>query len=177
MQHYQTNTFVSSDLDVSSIYYLRGQVINGVFTIYTTKGSDVDNIPGSKLGTVNGLSGGGFDSTVLDILFARIVTSTVGTVPTVTTLSNTADLYNILTLIGTVVSANSNSTYVIYNVELNWARNYIHSIAIKRSNNTGTQPDTDISIPDDIGDRYDVNFNMIIDYVHNAEIYLTLKGI
>lgn len=86
---YQTPAFTSADLAISTTYYLRGQIDgNGALVLYTTKGSDGDSIPSSLKGTINGASGGGFDSTVFDILLAKIVTGTSGTVPTVTAYRN-----------------------------------------------------------------------------------------
>ena len=85
---FKTVAFTSADLAISSTYYLRARVTAGALEIYTQQGTDVDTIPGGLVGTPDGGSGGGFDSTVLDVLFAKVVTGTAGTVPTVTDLAN-----------------------------------------------------------------------------------------
>jgi hypothetical protein len=78
-------------LNISSTYYLRAQVgTNGALWLYTQKGTDADAIPATQIGTPNGASGGGFDSTVVDMLIAKIVTGSAGTLPTVTPLANAA---------------------------------------------------------------------------------------
>lgn len=82
----------TADLGVSSTYYLRAHVVAGALSVYIQKGTDADPIPSGLLGTPGGASGGGFDSTALDLLLARIVTGTAGTVPTVTALANAATL-------------------------------------------------------------------------------------
>lgn len=87
-----TEAWESDDLDVSSTYYLRAQIDGGDLLLYTTEGADDDSIPVGLLGTPDSASGGGFDSTQIDILLAKVVTSTSGTVPTVTPLANAARL-------------------------------------------------------------------------------------
>ncbi len=85
---YQTPAWTSGSLAVSSTYFLRCKVISGVLTFYTQKGTDADATPGTLVGTVDGANGGGFDSTCLDMLVAKVVTGTAGTTPTVTALAN-----------------------------------------------------------------------------------------
>lgn len=92
MAAFKTPAFTSIDLDISSTYYLRAHFISGVITVYMQKGTDADTIPAGLIGTPGGASGGGFDCTVLDVLFAKVVTDTAGTVPTVTELANNKDL-------------------------------------------------------------------------------------
>ena len=94
----ETSAFTSVSLGVSSTYYLRAKFIGDVFTVYTTKGTDSDAIPSGLVGTVNAASGGGFDSTVLDILLAKIVTGTTGTAPVITTLKNSKELIETVSL-------------------------------------------------------------------------------
>ena len=90
---YDTDAWTSADLDADETYFVRAQVTGtGTLTIYTTKGADDDDIPATLRGTPNADSGGGFDTTVLDALLARVVTGAAGTVPTVTALANKARL-------------------------------------------------------------------------------------
>lgn len=91
---YQTSAWTSGNLAVSSTYFLRCRVIGGVLTFYTQKGTDTDATPGTLVGTVAGASGGGFDSTCLDMLVAKVVTGTAGTTPTVTALANSEWLFS-----------------------------------------------------------------------------------
>lgn len=138
MRHVETAAYTSPDLAVSSTYYLRGKFVGNVFTFYVQKGTDSDAIPTSLVGTENGATGGGFDSTVLDILFAKIVTSTAGTMPTVTTLANNKLLeyyadFSVNTgslaigtepkLIGTTAPNNTSIEWT-KTVTINWARTY-----------------------------------------------------
>ena len=82
----------ANHLLVNSTYYLRGQFIAGVFTPYLQRGADTDAVPAGLVGTPNVAAGGGFDSSRLDILFARIVTGAAGTPPTLTRYRNAAVL-------------------------------------------------------------------------------------
>ncbi len=92
----QVKTFTtavwSQDLAPSSTYYVRANVVNGVFTPYVQKGSDGDPIPAGLKGTAGQGSGGGFDSTQIDILIAKVVTGIAGSMPTITTLANAKQL-------------------------------------------------------------------------------------
>lgn len=88
MRGIETAAYTSADLDINSTYYLRAKFVDGVWTVYTQKGTDADAIPTGLQGTVDGANGGGFDSTVLDVLFAKVVTGTAGTLPVVTELAN-----------------------------------------------------------------------------------------
>ncbi|MGA6104737.1 hypothetical protein [Pseudomonas solani] len=78
-----TSAWGSPDLAINSEYFLRAQVINGALSIYVQKGKLSDVIPVSLKGSVNGESGGGFPSTVLDICLARIITGAAGSSPLV----------------------------------------------------------------------------------------------
>jgi hypothetical protein len=80
----------SKNLLANSTYYLRGNYNNTTdsFVVYVQQGTDIDSAPVSLKGTVDATSGGGFDSTLLDVLFAKIVTSANGTTPTLTNLKN-----------------------------------------------------------------------------------------
>jgi hypothetical protein len=89
LRTFTTVSYMSADLLTSSTYYLRAQVDgSGNLLLYTQRGTDSDIIPAGLLGTPDAASGGGFDSTVFDLLSARVVTGAAGTVPTVTSLAN-----------------------------------------------------------------------------------------
>ena len=107
-----TSAWTSPVLDINSTYFLRMQVRNGALVCYTQKGLDTDVIPAAmKAGT--GSSGGGFDSTCIDMLVARVVTAGAGTLPKLTLLANKARLE----AVGVWSGANGN-----YSIPLNWAR-------------------------------------------------------
>lgn len=88
----KTAAYTSADLAVSSTYYFRAKFIGDAWIVYTQKGTDTDSIPIGLVGIVDGASGGGFDSTVLDVLFAKIETGLAGTVPVITELANADNL-------------------------------------------------------------------------------------
>lgn len=85
---FTTQAWTSGNLAVSSTYYLRAQVQSGALVFYVQKGADSDSTPASQKGTPDGAAGGGFDSTVIDMLVAKVVTGAAGTTPTVTLLAN-----------------------------------------------------------------------------------------
>lgn len=118
---YQSTNFVSSDLDTNSTYYLRVKIESGNPQFYTQQGTDTDNIPNSLKGTPNDVSGGGFDSTKVDMLIARVVTSAAGTVPVITNLLNannmSAELYA-----EEIVSSGNTWNQASANLTINWAR-------------------------------------------------------
>nr|WP_256262604.1 hypothetical protein [Pseudomonas gingeri] len=123
-----TSAWSSSELDVNSTYYVRIQVGGNSLYYYVQKGSDTDEIPVSMKGAANALSGGGFDSTCVDVLVAKVVTAAVGSPPLVTLLSNKSRLE----VVG-VWSGGAGS----YSLTLNWARKpraYIAGIADFDSN-------------------------------------------
>lgn len=122
LRSFQTAAWVSGNLAVSSTYYLRVKVVGGALVFYTQKGADTDAIPAGLVGVVDGASGGGFDSTVLDMLVAKVVTGSAGTVPTVTALANKAFL-SFSSLYQTTCTADGVGTFsLVYNPTLNWAR-------------------------------------------------------
>jgi len=124
MRDFTLPAWTSADLVVSSTYYLRAQVAaDGSLLMYMTKGTDSDAIPASLVGTADAAAGGGFDSTRLDCLIARVVTGVAGTVPTVTTLANAARLE--VSAIVTPDSYNNpgvNNSQALYHLDLNWGR-------------------------------------------------------
>ena len=107
-----TPVWVSSALDVNSIYFLRIQIRDGALVCYTQKGTDSDAIPAVMKGGA-GSNGGGFDSTCIDMLVAKVVTAGAGTLPKTTLLANKARLE----AVGVWSGANGQ-----YSVTLNWAR-------------------------------------------------------
>ncbi len=89
MRRVTSAAWQSADLDVASTYYLRCNVgAAGTLSPYLQKGTDSDAVPAGLKGTPGAGAGGGFDSTVLDALLAKVVTGAAGSAPTVTTLAN-----------------------------------------------------------------------------------------
>ena len=107
-----TSVWASSALDVNSTYFLRMQIRDGALVCYMQKGADSDVIPAAMKGGA-GSSGGGFDSTCIDMLVAKVVTAGAGTQPKTTLLANKARLE----AVGVWSGANGQ-----YSVTLNWAR-------------------------------------------------------
>ena len=83
-----TTAYTSADLLVSSTYYLRARINAGALQLYVQRGTDVDATPATLVGTPDGASGGGFESTVHDVLLAKVVTNLAGGAPVVTALAN-----------------------------------------------------------------------------------------
>lgn len=122
LRGFTTPAWTSPNLDANSTYYLRCQVQSGAAVFYVQKGTDSDGIPGSLLGTVNGANGGGFDSTQLDMLVAKLVTGVNGTAPTVIPLANAARLSYKGTSNYTETTASGGWVSRTYSYTLNWAR-------------------------------------------------------
>lgn len=89
---FATPAFASGNLAANATYFLRATVTNGALALYLQQGTDTDTIPAGLAGTPNAANGGGFDSTQIDVLLARIVTGAAGSAPVVTALANAADL-------------------------------------------------------------------------------------
>ncbi|KQW18243.1 MULTISPECIES: hypothetical protein [Pseudomonas] len=100
---YVTAAWSSADLLPSASYFLRAQVIGGALTFYMQRGSLYDLSPESLKGTVNGASGGGFASTPLDMCLAWVMTGAPGSLPTIRTIYNRAQLAWTQTVNGTGV--------------------------------------------------------------------------
>ena len=100
---YVTAAWSSTDLLPSASYFLRAQVIGGALTFYMQRGSLYDLSPESLKGTVNGASGGGFASTPLDMCLAWVMTGAPGSLPTIRTIYNRAQLAWTQTVNGTGV--------------------------------------------------------------------------
>jgi Phage tail-collar fibre protein len=134
VKNWKTTAWQSADLNANNTYYLRAKISNNALTVYTTKGEDSDTIPASLLGMPDAALGGGFDSTVLDILLAKVVTGANASVPVVTALANAArlDMYFTETLtanpmtFGTnpkvVTSITNSSAEGNHTATINWAR-------------------------------------------------------
>jgi len=117
-----TVAWASPNLDVNSTYYLRAQFANGALMFYVQKGTDADTIPASLKGTPNAANGGGFDSTPLDMLIAKVVTGAAGSLPTVTVLANKATLSFQLQYTTPVTTDGTGGFFISYGVNVNWAR-------------------------------------------------------
>lgn len=98
---FTTQAWSSADLLPSSGYFLRAQVVSGALTFYMQRGAIYDVTPDSLKGTVNGAAGGGFQSSVLDMCLAWVVTGAPGTVPVVRAIYNRARLTWTQTVNGT----------------------------------------------------------------------------
>ncbi|WP_460124535.1 phage tail protein [Pseudomonas sp. H3_G09] len=98
---FSTQAWSSADLLPSSGYFLRAQVVGGALTLYMQRGTIYDVTPESLKGTLNGASGGGFQSSVLDMCLAWIVTGAPGSVPLVRAIYNRARLTWTQTVNGT----------------------------------------------------------------------------
>jgi hypothetical protein len=124
LRTFTTTAYTSADLLASNTYYLRSQVDgNGDLAIYVQRGTDSDSIPATLLGTPDAASCGGFDSTVLDILIAKVETGSAGTVPTVTELANAARLFNSqLCELTNIQNDSTQFSFGTYTATLNWAR-------------------------------------------------------
>ncbi|MFJ4197535.1 phage tail protein [Pseudomonas sp. NPDC089534] len=96
-----TAAWSSADLLPSSSYFLRAQMTAGALTFYTQRGTVFDVTPDSLKGTANGASGGGFQSSPLDMCLAWVVTGAPGSLPTVRTIYNKARLTWTQTVNGT----------------------------------------------------------------------------
>lgn len=98
---FTTQAWSSADLLPSSSYFLRAQVVGGALTFYMQRGTIYDTTPESLKGTVNGAAGGGFQSSVLDMCLAWVVTGAPGSVPVVRAIYNRARLTWTQTVNGT----------------------------------------------------------------------------
>jgi hypothetical protein len=143
LRTFTTATYLSDDLLVSSTYYLRAQVdSNGALAIYVQRGTDADAIPAGLRGTPGASSGGGFDSTVLDMLIAKVSTGAAGSTPTVTTLANAAKLQSFTYRPNEALSpAPYGTPGSLTAITLNWARRPSVSVNMEGYANTGMNGD------------------------------------
>lgn len=98
-----TSAWSSADLLPSTGYFLRAQVTGDLLTFYMQRGSLYDVAPESLKGTINGASGGGFQSTPLDMCLAWVATGAPGSLPTIRSIYNRAQLSWTQTVNGTGV--------------------------------------------------------------------------
>lgn len=132
LRSFVTSAYTSSDLLVSSTYYLRAQVNStGDLAFYVQRGTDSDPIPASFVGTPDAASGGGFDSTPVDMLIAKVVTGVAGSLPTVTALAN-SEKFN-LHQYGRLITSGSSAV-----VTLDLARAITPSLLVQGANIWGT---------------------------------------
>ncbi len=117
-----TGAWTSAPLAVNSTYYLRANVQGGALVIYVGTGTDTDSIPANQR-TAAGSTACGYDSTVIDVLLAKVVTGAAGTAPAITALANKATLR---------LDASWYRATGSYSQPLNWARKprgYVTSFA------------------------------------------------
>lgn len=88
VKEFLTPIWTSPVLAANSEYFLRGQVANGGLLMYVQKGKLSDAVPLSLKGSPVADSGGGFNTTALDVCLARIITGAAGTVPVVQRIIN-----------------------------------------------------------------------------------------
>ena len=137
VRRFETAAYVSADLDADSTYFLRAKVDDGALQIYTQKGTDEDGIPVGLVGTPDAGAGGGFDSTALDALLARVVTGAAGTLPTVTALANAARLsVSAVVEVTGITGAGTNTARGTWQLALDWARRPKESIAMENQVNS-----------------------------------------
>ncbi|MFE2005377.1 phage tail protein [Pseudomonas guariconensis] len=118
-----TSDWASPTLAANATYYLRAQFgAGGALTVYVQKGTDADAVPASYKGSPAGESGGGFDSTMLDILLAKVVTGAAGTVPVVISLANARQLSAEFNASGAATPGVNSSASFAQTFTLNWAR-------------------------------------------------------
>ncbi|UVJ45546.1 phage tail protein [Pseudomonas sp. LS1212] len=107
-----TMAWTSAALPVNSTYYLRASIKDRALLVYVAPGTDSDAVPAS-LRSDAGQAASGFDSTVIDVLLAKVVTGAAGSAPTVTALANKKRLE---------ATASWQAAYGKYTLALNWAR-------------------------------------------------------
>ncbi|MNM23667.1 Tail fiber protein [compost metagenome] len=118
-----TADWTSANLSTASTYYLRAQVnAAGNLIIYMQKGADTDPVPGSLKGVPDAVSGGGFESTVLDMLIALVTTGAAGSTPVVTALANAHQLNTEFAAAGAATNLSNFAAYYSQTFLINWAR-------------------------------------------------------
>lgn len=121
----------ANHLAVSSTYYLRGYLdADYNLVVYLQRGTDADAPPPGLIGSPGSTANGGFDSTQLDILLARIVTGAAGTAPVMTRYANAARLTLVASRstpalgstsgVNTVWSSGGESVYIGASGGVNW---------------------------------------------------------
>lgn len=167
---FTTTAFTSADLAINSTYYLRGYVSGGAITLYVQKGTDADTIPAGLKGTPNGSSGGGFDSTVLDVLIGKVTTGAAGSTPTTTPMVNAARMMTTVTASGTPANPSSAPFAAGFtgSVTINWARTPVVSVSGHLSSEvvgSGAYLEGGVNIIRNItATRYTVSANILSDW-------------
>ncbi|HWH88174.1 MAG TPA: phage tail protein [Pseudomonas sp.] len=100
---FTTSNWTSAELLPNTGYFLRAQVVGDALIFYVQRGAPTDPAPASLKGMADGVGGGGFSSTSLDMCVAWILTGAVGTVPSVLAIYNRARLTWSQTVSGTGV--------------------------------------------------------------------------
>ncbi|SDS47633.1 phage tail protein [Pseudomonas granadensis] len=100
---FTTSNWTSAELLPNTGYFLRAQVVGDALTFYVQRGAPTDAAPASLRGMADGVGGGGFSSTSLDMCVAWILTGAVGTVPSVLAIYNRTRLTWSQTVNGTGV--------------------------------------------------------------------------
>ncbi|MGR6656055.1 phage tail-collar fiber domain-containing protein [Pseudomonas mosselii] len=108
----KTFAWTSVPLVVNTTLYLRAKIKDRSLYFYVAPGSDTDVVPVS-LRSESGQIASGFDSTVIDVLLAKIVTGAAGSVPNVLPLANRRRLEAVAFWSGAAG---------LYTLALNWAR-------------------------------------------------------
>ena len=164
----ETPAWTSPPLAADATHYLRARITDGTLEIYAQQGTDIDAVPPGLIGTPGATAGGGFDSTVLDVLIARVVTGPAGSAPTVTTLANAAVLRVSAQVSRTVISPDTDNSYMPYDLTLDWARKPedVLVVLVGYTNATGVLPDTDYEWRDNITySRYEVSGQVQVDFM------------
>lgn len=118
----ETIEWTSAALPVNATLYLRGNIRDRVLQLYIAPGTDTDSVP-VALRSESGQAASGFDSTVVDVLLAKIMTGAAGSVPSVLPLANRKRLEAV---------AHWSGAFGAYTLSLNWARTpraYVASFA------------------------------------------------
>ncbi len=172
LRRFETAAFVSADLTANATHYLRARVEAGALELYLQRGADTDPTPAGLVGTPGAAAGGGFDSTRLDALLARVVTGNAGTVPTVTALANADRLGSYgETALANYQQVNDELSGDI-SIALNWARRPI-SVHLSQSDvqNSTSYSDMDRRIFDVAIDRYALTAHFGHDYMANGKAW------
>lgn len=175
-----TAPWTSADLLANSTYYLRAQISGSGLLVYTARGSDSDAIPASQVGTPNAASGGGFESTAVDMLLARVVTGNAGTAPTVTALANRSRLGATAAVsVTSIVNSGQNLAQGSFAATLNWARSPI-AYAVTQSqieyDSGSPDPDNDFSIVATTITRNEITGTFTRDYMTSAQMRVTASA-
>ena len=79
-------------LVANSVYFVRLRLNAGAPVVYIQRGADTDVEPVGLVGAPNAATGGGFSTTRIDVLLARVMTGAAGSAPVITRLASRAVL-------------------------------------------------------------------------------------